>query len=609
MTAATAARVGVDFADFQKAAVSQIPVGRAGRPKTSRTPYPSWSARAPGSSPARSSTWPAARGLAVWLEPRACCGPGGTKGGEADCESTDELPQRVADQHLPVAGGGRRGGLRQRQRLPRRGLLLRRRERRRIVDEDYCDDMTATAGAAATSSGIRPGYRSGYPIGRGCRPAAAKFAYNDKAARSSFGLPSTGRISNGTVKTSVVGKGGSGTHGLRQPQVRRLSRAPDSVRAGPRRLAADQLQPRADLQRHRAAGRHDDLVLAGGAVLRLHRGRDRGAGDGDLDPQQRCASTPATGWSAVPPAHRAGPPRGLLRLGLQPGDLLPGEDRHPRVRPRADHPHLVRRRRRDLDARRQGPDGRLPMQTPDYSPSVYGRFDLWYNGAGSTPRLLEYNAQTPTSLVEAAVIQWHWADQTGLTQHPWRQWNSIHDRLVGWEAADGEPANPGAWRRNIGKLREARPWLPEKPKIYFAYETRDLRRGPDERGVPDGDGRGGRLSGRADRDEPDRLGRGRRPGAVRARARARSTRPSRSTSSSCCIRGSGSGTRRAARPSSATWPTPTKRGTVWIEPPYKAALLGNKALLPVLWKLFGDDPERGKYLLPAYFAESSGRPR
>ena len=50
---------------------------------------------------------------------------------------------------------------------------------------------------------------------------------------------------------------------------------------------------------------------------------------------------------------------------------------------------------------------------------------------------------------------------------------------------------------------------------------------------------------------------------------------------------------------------PTKRGTVWIEPPYKAALLGNKALLPVLWKLFGDDPERGKYLLPAYFAESS----
>jgi len=117
------------------------------------------------------------------------------------------------------------------------------------------------------------------------------------------------------------------------------------------------------------------------------------------------------------------------------------------------------------------PDMRLPMETPDYSPSVYGRFDLWYNGAGSTPKLLEFNAQTPTSLVESAVIQWHWVDQTGVTQHPWRQWNSIHDRLVGWEAADGEPANPGAWRRNIDKLREARTWLPSKPKIFFAYET------------------------------------------------------------------------------------------------------------------------------------------
>jgi 3-oxoacyl-[acyl-carrier protein] reductase len=33
MTAATAARVGMDFEDFQKAAVSSIPVGRAGRPE------------------------------------------------------------------------------------------------------------------------------------------------------------------------------------------------------------------------------------------------------------------------------------------------------------------------------------------------------------------------------------------------------------------------------------------------------------------------------------------------------------------------------------------------------------------------------------------------
>ena len=30
---------------------------------------------------------------------------------------------------------------------------------------------------------------------------------------------------------------------------------------------------------------------------------------------------------------------------------------------------------------------------------------------------------------------------------------------------------------------------------------------------------------------------------------------------------------------------PSKRGTVWIEPPYTAALWSNKALLPVLWDL------------------------
>ncbi|MEU4426291.1 3-oxoacyl-ACP reductase FabG [Actinoplanes sp. NPDC024001] len=33
MTRATAARIGVDFADFEKATISQIPVGRAGRPE------------------------------------------------------------------------------------------------------------------------------------------------------------------------------------------------------------------------------------------------------------------------------------------------------------------------------------------------------------------------------------------------------------------------------------------------------------------------------------------------------------------------------------------------------------------------------------------------
>ena len=39
--------------------------------------------------------------------------------------------------------------------------------------------------------------------------------------------------------------------------------------------------------------------------------------------------------------------------------------------------------------------------------SIYGRFDLAYDGSGF-PKLLEYNADTPTSLVEAAIAQWYW---------------------------------------------------------------------------------------------------------------------------------------------------------------------------------------------------------
>ena len=40
--------------------------------------------------------------------------------------------------------------------------------------------------------------------------------------------------------------------------------------------------------------------------------------------------------------------------------------------------------------------------------TIYGRFDLSFDGQGP-PKLLEYNADTPTALLEAAVIQWFWS--------------------------------------------------------------------------------------------------------------------------------------------------------------------------------------------------------
>ncbi len=65
-------------------------------------------------------------------------------------------------------------------------------------------------------------------------------------------------------------------------------------------------------------------------------------------------------------------------------------------------------------------------------PSLYGRFDFAYDGEGP-PKLLEYNADTPTSLVESSVVQWHWLEQlaaSGALPEHVDQFNSLHERLV-----------------------------------------------------------------------------------------------------------------------------------------------------------------------------------
>jgi glutathionylspermidine synthase len=59
-------------------------------------------------------------------------------------------------------------------------------------------------------------------------------------------------------------------------------------------------------------------------------------------------------------------------------------------------------------------------------PGLYGRFDLSHDGV-RPPRLLEYNADTPTSLLEAAVVQWYWLQDVAPKKD---QFNSIHERLV-----------------------------------------------------------------------------------------------------------------------------------------------------------------------------------
>lgn len=83
------------------------------------------------------------------------------------------------------------------------------------------------------------------------------------------------------------------------------------------------------------------------------------------------------------------------------------------------------------------PEGAIPLIEAAWEsepPSIYGRFDLAFDGSGP-PKLLEYNADTPTSLVEAAVIQWHWMQDEARGAD---QFNSIHEKLIAqWKEIRG----------------------------------------------------------------------------------------------------------------------------------------------------------------------------
>ena len=56
----------------------------------------------------------------------------------------------------------------------------------------------------------------------------------------------------------------------------------------------------------------------------------------------------------------------------------------------------------------------------------YGRFDFLMTANG--PKMLEYNADTPTILIESAVCQWNWFEEMGFKTGS--QFNHIHEALV-----------------------------------------------------------------------------------------------------------------------------------------------------------------------------------
>lgn len=62
------------------------------------------------------------------------------------------------------------------------------------------------------------------------------------------------------------------------------------------------------------------------------------------------------------------------------------------------------------------------------SPSIYGRFDFVYDKKLNQLKVLEFNADTPTSLFETGVIQWQWMQHYFYNSVD--QFNSVHDQLI-----------------------------------------------------------------------------------------------------------------------------------------------------------------------------------
>ncbi len=67
-----------------------------------------------------------------------------------------------------------------------------------------------------------------------------------------------------------------------------------------------------------------------------------------------------------------------------------------------------------------------------HQPSLYSRLDLAWDGTGE-PKLLENNADTPTSLYEAAFFQWIWLERSayaGNLPEGSDQFNSLQEKLI-----------------------------------------------------------------------------------------------------------------------------------------------------------------------------------
>ena len=192
--------------------------------------------------------------------------------------------------------------------------------------------------------------------------------------------------------------------------------------------------------------------------------------------------------------------------------------------------------------------------------SLYGRLDLSFDGRGPA-KLLEYNADTPTSIFEAAVFQWTWLEQAIERQIvPTRadQFNSIHERLIeAWKKLGaGRHLHLAGMTQNVedaGTLAYLEDTARQAGLSTTLIDIENIGLRDDGRFV-DLDDRPIELSFKLYPWEwmfQDTFG-----------------------------------------------PALAKAPTRWIEPPWKA-ILSNKGLLPLLWEMFPGHPN----LLPAFFED------
>lgn len=201
-------------------------------------------------------------------------------------------------------------------------------------------------------------------------------------------------------------------------------------------------------------------------------------------------------------------------------------------------------------------------------PTVYGRFDLTITPDG-TPKLLEFNADTPTSLLETSAVQWHWMKDTFGESAD--QFNSVHEQLV------------EQWRH----IRTKRWRLPEGAPLYMSslHDSGD---------------------GKLIVEDYENVA------YMAETAKAAGFEPRQiyiediayDAESTQFIDGAGRPVRHIFKLYPWEWMTREAFAkqileagyrTSWVEPLWKM-LLSNKQLLVVLWELFPDHPN----LLPAY---------